>query len=125
MLKKTIIKKIIFVLVCILVLFVVFFKNNYIILNEKIEKIEYPQKGMVNNEEMAIKLGYIYLNGLRNFDLDIVKEDDLIAEYDDNLKAWVVRTKSIEIQDAKVIDESVIIAIRKKDAKVMYFSLYH
>ncbi len=98
---------------------IVLFKN-YIIIDGKIEKVFYPEQGFVLSESEAIELSCFYFNNM--LDEKIILPDMLDAKYDKHLKAWIIKQKGDDFREG-IVDGNLRMAIRKKDGKILMFSM--
>ena len=115
-------KKLIFFLTVLIVILIgiTLFKN-YIIIDGKIEKVFYPKQGVVLSETDAIDLCCFYFNNM--LDEKIIHPDMLDVKYDKRLKAWIVKQKGDDFKEG-IVDGNLRMAIRKKDGKILMFSMY-
>lgn len=112
--------KIIIVLIFIICLYLGF--DNSIIIEMNKYNYSYPELGFIPDEETAVALATVYLKKYISTDEFI---ENLYAIYDEKLNVWKVKSKLPEkFKNDLVTDGGPTIIMRKKDGKILYFSLY-
>ncbi len=95
-------------------------ERNYVFIDGDLKNVFYPQNGMVATKEDAMQLCSFYIQNIYGFDISI---NNLEARYDEFMNAWYVKQVKKDNSD-ETLDGELYILIRKKDGKVLAFSLY-
>lgn len=98
----------------------IFCRYEYI--DNRIEKVFYPDSGMVQTETDAVRLCCFYFKSVYDIEL---QPDDLCAKYYKSKDAWYIKkTDKTEENREKIVDGGLSALIRKKDGKVLMHSVY-
>ena len=122
--NKTTFFLLIFSLTITLIMLAIFIYNdNYVFIDGHIRRSHNSGLSFVYNADIAIDIGCYHLNSLMPENRQIDK-NDLNAEYDDYLNAWIVKQIDNNPDPGIHFDGGMKIIIRKSDAKILFYSIF-
>ncbi len=113
-------RKIIIIVLLIVLCVISWYGNNYIFVDNKFEKVFYPENGMVQTERDAINLCRMYFQSIYGIE---VPAESLCVQYYKYMDAWFVQSID-EKNDFQTVDGKCSFLIKKRNGKVLMHSIY-
>lgn len=84
---------------------------------------DYPEEGFIPNEEAVLELAKCHLKVYTGYDYN---SDEFDTEYDNKMQVYKIKLKPSNLaSETFMLDDEMAMILRKKDAKILYFSMYN